>query len=235
MELARLYMSEMRFDDAIAYFEKSKALGYPFDEREEQLLESSRIMKEFVDSQPANMSKKKIHKLTELIPYEHIISYASLRYNLGDNTLFAKHRFVTKALATMNEIDVHESLVELDDQTFSADFSSTAIKRLSPLTGFPLSEIKLKNTQSFTSASFVAAHSKVDISDTLVNDISPLLPYWCYRTQNEKTLFLICDFRKMPDLKHLDIQSSQINEKHFLSKLPRLEELNIAFSNIENL
>jgi serine/threonine protein kinase len=232
-ELARLYMSELRFEKAIYYFEKSKELGFPFALRENELLENCKKLKEFVDSEPANIAKR-IHKLIELVPYEHIIAYASLRFNIGDANDFNKKRFICKALGNMNDLNAEKSLTLLSDGTFSADFSSTTMKRLSPFTGFPLSEINLNNSAIYH-VRFLhrCPLKKIDISNTVVNDLSPLYNIGL-KELRMKNLFVLIDFRKLPSLEVLDMESSQINKKHFLSKMHKLKKLNIAFSNLND-
>ncbi|EDM28633.1 serine/threonine protein kinase [Lentisphaera araneosa HTCC2155] len=233
MELARLYMSELRFEEAIKHFEKSKEFGYPFLERENELLEASKRLHADFKLEKANMAKK-TQRLIDYVPYEHIIAYASLRFNTGEITGFNKLRFVNKALAKMNDLELNDSLKVLADGTYAADFSHTKIKRLSPFTGFPLSEMNLNSSQVLHIRYLRRCPlRKLDISNTLVNDLTPLYNIGLQQLRM-KNLFVIADFRKLSTLTHLDMEGSQLNKKHFLSKMPKLKELNIAFSNIND-
>ena len=229
LELARLLMSEFKFQEALYYFNKSQRLGHPFELREKHLLETCQKLNQFVrDHQPK--PSEIILKLTELNPFEHVNAYACLRFHKGQQNINIKKRTAEQILAIRNQCSIKPFIMD-QNQQFILSLNHPEIKHLSGITGFPIKEIDLSNSSVFHLRYLQRSQlKKINISNTPINDLSPLygLPLEELIMRN---IFCIVDFRKIKTLKKLDLQGSMLNVKSRLDKLSQLIELNIAHTN----
>ena len=226
LELARLLMSELKFEEAIYHFKKSQRLGYHFETREQLLLQNCQKLLRFIEKQKPTFHDKLI-KLVELNPYEHVNAYACLRFHQGGQKPKAKQELAQEFLALRNNCPIPTFIMDQNEQ-FTISLNNPKIKHLSGLTGFAVSEINLSNS-SVDHLKYLhrSPLKKIDISNTSIHDLSPL-----YGMDLEelvmRNIFAVVDFRKLQRLKKLDLQGTQLNSKHYLAKLSQLTELNIA-------
>ena len=232
LELARLLMSELKFEQAIYHFNKSQRVGQLFEQRENLLLQTCKKMLRFSEKQKPSFSETLL-QLVDLNHYEHVNAYAVLRFHQGGHKPDTKRALAEEFLTRRNDCVIPQFLKDDKDQ-FTVKLNNPKLKHLSGLTGFPVKDLDLSHSSVFHLKYLRRSPlKKINISHTSINDLSPLYGIGLEQLIMQN-IFTVVDFRKLQSLKKLDLQGSQLNSKHYLSKLSQLNELNIADTHFVN-